>query len=174
MEQKIIEIALTELLEENKKTNQLNRDLIQSNKELTEKVASYERQLSEIKILPPPVDTAPIAAVCNQGIQKMTSIVEAQPKAVVRQIRILLFPEHNAREYYRTVFGRLIPWAIFIIALTAMLDLGRNYLTDWFTLHEQQLSNDQHQAAWKELEKMVGPQSKKIMQDAWDKALHDH
>jgi len=57
----------------------------------------------------------------NQLSDRVTSIsdrLERQPAAVNRNVRILLFPENNPGQYYKTVFGRLIPWASSLIILT--------------------------------------------------------
>jgi hypothetical protein len=57
----------------------------------------------------------------NQLFDVVTSIsdrLERQTAAVNRNVRILLFPENNASQYYKIIFGRLIPWASSLIILT--------------------------------------------------------
>jgi hypothetical protein len=38
--------------------------------------------------------------------------------AVNKQWRVLLFPKTNQGQYYKIVFGRLIPWGFGFVALT--------------------------------------------------------
>ena len=64
----------------------------------------------------------PIMTTNSQGLDKINNTIEAQPKSITRQFRILLFPEYGAREYYGLVFGRALMWMFLtLIALTFLL-----------------------------------------------------
>jgi hypothetical protein len=60
-----------------------------------------------------------------------TSIKETmdrQPAPVNRQFRILLFPETNTMQYYKLVFGRLVPCIFALIVLLSAISFGRQVL----------------------------------------------
>jgi hypothetical protein len=57
----------------------------------------------------------------NQLFDMLTSItnrLDRRPTSSCKNIRILLFPENNPDQYYKVVFGRLIPWLSGLIILT--------------------------------------------------------
>jgi hypothetical protein len=59
--------------------------------------------------------------IINQLFDMVTSItdrLDKQPAPVAKNIRVLLFPEDNPGQYYKIVFGRLIPWLSSLIILT--------------------------------------------------------
>ena len=56
---------------------------------------------------------------------KIKSAIEEQPKSVIRQFRILLFPEYGATEYYKLVFGRILFWMLIFLIATYLLTLGK-------------------------------------------------
>jgi hypothetical protein len=61
----------------------------------------------------------------------ISQIVESQPKNVIKQVRLLLFPETNAGQYYKNVFGRLMPWALGLILVTYGFNLGQKFIERW-------------------------------------------
>ncbi len=82
-----------------------------------EKVEGFEQKLKEQGVVKPIINTEPLHAMMTTFTEQVQATIMTQPKSIVRQFRILLFPEENAREYYRLVFGRLLFWMmIFLIA----------------------------------------------------------
>jgi hypothetical protein len=51
----------------------------------------------------------------NQRLDNLKATIACQTKNITRQFRVLLFPNSNAREYYRIVFGRLLFWMVIIL-----------------------------------------------------------
>ena len=126
MEEPILELAFNNLLEELKEVKQEQQKVARTLLTLTEKVEGFEQKLSSIKVTPPAVNMAPVITTISQELDKINSTIEAQPKSVTRQVRILLFPEYNAREYYGLVFGRLLMWIVFIFIATYYICLVKN------------------------------------------------
>jgi hypothetical protein len=56
------------------------------------------------------VDTNPIEKIVKAGILDMKLDIAAQPKAVVKKFQLLLFPEQDARLFYKIVFSRWFMW----------------------------------------------------------------
>jgi hypothetical protein len=96
--------------------------------ELKNKVDGFDKKLSGIKVTAPPVDTLPIKTLIETGINTMKKVVENQPKSVIRQVRLLFFPDVDTAKYYRIVFGRLIFWMVIILALLFLFALGQEWI----------------------------------------------
>ncbi len=108
MEDPILEIAFSNVLEELKEVKQEQQKTITALLLLNKKVDSFEQKLLNLKITAPATNMAPITTTISQELEKIKNTIEAQPKSITRQFRILPFPEHGAREYYGLVFGRLL------------------------------------------------------------------
>lgn len=128
METEIMQSVLTEVLEELKEVRQQQEKAAKALLTLTEKVDGFEQKLSIIKVTPPAANMTPVITTIMQELDKINSTIEAQPKSITRQVRILLFPEHGAREYYGLVFGRLFMWMLFILIATYLFMLGKEYI----------------------------------------------
>jgi len=128
MEDQILEIAFSNVLEELKEVKQEQQKTIATLLALSEKVDSFELKLLNLKITAPATNMAPITTTISQELEKIKNTIEAQPKSITRQFRILLFPEYDAREYYGLVFGRLLMWIFFIFIATYLFMLGKEYI----------------------------------------------
>jgi len=64
------------------------------------------------------------ASLENEECRAMLGVImtklDSEPKKAVRQIRILFFPETNQGQYYKIVFGRLIPWSFGFLAVIGL------------------------------------------------------
>ena len=85
-----IHTVLREVLDELKEVKQKQEEESKSILHLREKLEKNEQTLPVGKPIPPAGDSLTITSMINKE----------------------LFPEHNAIEYYRIVFGRLIFWMI--------------------------------------------------------------
>ncbi len=128
MEDQILEIAFSNVLEELKEVKQEQQKTLTTLLALMEKVDSYEQKLLNLKVTAPATNMVPVTTTIMQGLDKIKNTIEAQPKSITRQFRILLFPEYGAREYYGLVFGRLLMWMFFILIATYLFMLGKEYI----------------------------------------------
>jgi hypothetical protein len=124
MEMQIMETVLTELLEEQKLTNQINREQIEKIKVLENKVDSFTQKLESLKVMAPPVDTHPIEQIATQGFLAVAQEVAKQPKNVIKQTRLQLFPETNSDRYYKIILS----WGLLFLIATYMYFLVRQWL----------------------------------------------
>jgi hypothetical protein len=56
------------------------------------------------------VDTKPIEQIVKAGLLEVKLDIAAPPKAVVKKFQLLLFPEQDARLFYKIVFSRWFMW----------------------------------------------------------------
>jgi hypothetical protein len=128
MEQEVLQTVLTELLQELKEVRQQQAETAKALLEVKNKVGAFEQRLSEVKVAPPKVDTQFIAAAVDNGLSKIRSVIEAQPKSVTKEFRVLLFPQYNAGEYYRLVFGKALFWMLMFLIATYLYFSGREFI----------------------------------------------
>lgn len=122
-----LQIVLNEMVSEQKQANQMNIDLIEAVNKLANKVDSFSEKLDNIKVTPPATDTSSIELVVASGIDKMRRVVEAQPKNVVHEKRILFFPDSSSPEYYRVVLSIVFLFIFMVIVVTYCFFLLRGY-----------------------------------------------
>ena len=90
------------------------------------------------------------------------------PTSVTKQIRILLFPETNQGQYYRIVFGRLIPWGICLVVITYLYSLGGKAI-DAYGQHKENQQSAHYQRAWIYLKQIAKKRTLSAMDTAYSK-----
>ena len=138
----MLEIAFNNMVEEFREVRQQQAETNKVLSILAEKIRIFEERLDNPKVVPAPVNTVPITYALEEGIKKIKSTIEEQPKSIIRQFKILLFPEHNAREFYRIVFGRILFWMLIFLAITYLFALGRQYIDTDAIVKINRLEND--------------------------------
>ncbi|MDB5024298.1 MAG: hypothetical protein JWP78_2053 [Mucilaginibacter sp.] len=150
------------LAQQGKRINELE------NKEI--KMADYTPELKaihdELKNMNPEAKLDQLMA----KFDKIENLFENQPKQVNRQYRLLLFPETDQGQYYKIVFGRLIPWSIFFMVATYLFFLAENGIEAWGNVRYNQQS-EQCVRAWLYLNDHASKHIKKAMDQAWEKSL---
>jgi hypothetical protein len=122
-----LQIVLNEMVGEQKLANQMNIDLVAAVNKLANKVDSFSEKLDNIKVTPPATDTSSMELVVASGIDKMRRVVEAQPKNVVHEKRILFFPDSSSPEYYRVVLSIVFLFVFMVIVVTYCFFLLKGY-----------------------------------------------
>src|SRR5882724_8763419 len=146
----IMETVLNEILEELKLSNANHAENKAKLAEFGIRLEAFEQLLKDQKIIIPPVDTTPIQKIITDGIAaekdaikaglgqisegitkdllRMDVTIASQDKPVVRQWRILLYPEHWSREYYKLISGRIILLLLSLVGITYLYFLGRAWV----------------------------------------------
>lgn len=114
MEKDSLELVLNEFTEQQKKMVNQVSDLKTQIILLKEKTEGFEKKLDNLKVTSPPLDTTAVQNILSQGLSEVKKTITEQPKNILQHKRFLLFPEHNAREYYSVV----LRWILYIIIAT--------------------------------------------------------
>ncbi|MEJ7821157.1 MAG: hypothetical protein WKF85_02480 [Chitinophagaceae bacterium] len=129
MDSEIIETVLTEILGELKQSNVLNKENSLTLTENKNRLTIIEKKLESKDEIKTVVDTVPLEQIMSKSINNISAMIEKRPEKVSREFRILLFPEHNAREYYRIVFGRIIFWLVILVIAKYAYLLGSDLIS---------------------------------------------
>lgn len=174
MELEVFKDAMNEQLKEQQTTTKQIEELAKEVKDSSQKIDGFDQKLENQKIVAPAPDTGPIRAILTDFLERITKIVADQPKTVVHQRRLLLFPETNAGQYYKIVFGRLIPWGFAFIATAYVFTLCRQYIETSSQTSERRYYYEVYQDAWNRLDTTLGPVGRKKMQEALQHAVNAH
>jgi len=169
MEREILENAFAQALDE---LNDIKKSISEQNqliKKLTEKMEGFDEKPEQQKVRVPSVNMQPFGAMMTKFTAQLQATVMSQPKSIVRQFRILLFPEQNAGKYYRLVFGRLLFWMMIFLLATYLFVLSKHFIDNWAIIKEKQLEKTQYKNAWNYLYQHQNKQGKKKMEEAWEK-----
>ncbi len=148
MDTEIIESVLKEILEEQKAGVQVSKELDSSIKALAGKIDSFHQKLEQQKVIAPPSDTRMVQDIVASGILQIQQIVATQPKSIIRNFRLLLFPEMYAEHYYRIVFGRLLFWMMIFLFGTYLFILGKHGIESWQRIKEKETETNHYKKSW--------------------------
>ena len=90
-----------------------------------------------------------------------------QPKSIVRKFQILLFPEKDARLFYKVVFSRWFLWLAVMLFLTNLYKWGIHYSDTQKEIKLVQVENDRIRKAWNYMYNNNGKDVKKLMEKAY-------
>ncbi|HEY4290589.1 MAG TPA: hypothetical protein VGN00_25990 [Puia sp.] len=139
MNEQIINDVLNDILDELKQSNQSLKTLQTTIGDLQEKTAGFEQKLTGQQVIAPPADIAPIqeltASAINtiqQNVKKqleiIAAIVENQPKNVIKQWRVSLFPDNDINGSFKHLVNKITLGMICFALIAAGYKLGLHYL----------------------------------------------
>ncbi len=103
--------------------------------------------------------------------QKVSAIVEAQPKAIVRQWRLVFFPEHDYHGYYKFFVTRFLFWVTILAGIAVLFRLGMHWLDN---IHSQRQLQLQLQSQSAPFQKSYPEQSPPHPAAPPSKKIHKH
>lgn len=130
---------LTDILDELKQANLSLKEMKGVVKELEGRVGAFEQQLKDQQVIAPPADTEAVKQTVAGGLelfrqeqaacmQRMTAIVEAQPKNVVRQWRRSFFPAEDRVGNYQYFLKKASVVAMVMSLILAAFGFGIYWL----------------------------------------------
>ena len=150
MNEQIITDVLNDILVELKESNQSLKTLQTTVKDLQDKTAGFEQKLTDQQVIAPPADTTPIQELTGKAIDIMqqemkkelaairtdvigsmmniSTIVEAQPKNVIKQWRLSFFPDNDFNGSFKHLVNKITLGMICITLIGAGYKLGLHYL----------------------------------------------
>ena len=161
METEIIETVLTEILAELKQSNLINKGNNLAIIENKNRLISIEKKLESKDSTTPLVNTQPLEQIISTSMNNISALIDRKQEKGKREFRILFFPEHNTKEYYRVVFGRIIFWLVILVIAKYSYILG----SEWIN---KDYENQKFKKAWKNLYEQQDKANKKMMQKLID------
>jgi len=140
--------VLNEMLTELKQLRDGQKEMNKTILLLGEKVDGFQQHLENLKVEVPATDLQPvkdelaewavgfnglikegmekIQTTFSQHLQKLSAVIEAEPKPIVR--RISLFPETDRNGHFKFFISRLILGVLGALLLVGLFSLGQQYI----------------------------------------------
>ena len=163
-----LELVLKEILDEQQKTNIILAEHSKSINSLADNKKSLEENAEPV--LMNSINTKPIEEEIQKGIKMISSQIEMQPKSITRKFQILLFPEQDAKLFYKIVFGR---WLLLLAAMLLINDLykfGVQWNNNQKELKEYKFEKDRIVKAWNYMYTKTPRGIKRYMDSAYNNA----
>ncbi|HEY5464665.1 MAG TPA: hypothetical protein VIJ95_15490 [Hanamia sp.] len=135
MNEEILKAVLTEILEEQKMFSTNNGLLTKAIEDFSEKLSDFDNKLSNNH-----VSTEEEAKLVITNLQRLKTIIEAQPTQMIHEKRVLLFPETYKQEFYKIIFGKVVK----LLAIVTVTLFAFFFLKDLLIQHE----NEKFKNAW--------------------------
>ena len=162
-------LVLEEHTQEQANNTKAVNDLIAVVNVLTGKVEELGKKVDEPKPVIVSADTRPIQEIMKNGVADMKIIVGTKPQPVVKKFQILLFPERDAKLFYKIVFGR---WFLFLVLMLLIVNLYKfsiHWSDNQREIQREGLENDRINKAWYYLYDHEGKARRKVMDSAYSK-----
>jgi hypothetical protein len=131
------------------------------------------RELKEKIDNPKPVivtaDTRSMREVVNKGITDIKLIVGSKPQPIIRKIQLLLFPEKDAKVFYKIVFGRWFLYLVLMLSITCLYKFSVHWSDNQQQIQQKELETDRIKKAWIYLYYREDKAGKRVMDSAYSK-----
>ncbi|GAA0526662.1 hypothetical protein [Chitinophaga japonensis] len=169
IQKETLELVLEEFAEEQKSSTKSLNDLVTAVNRLSGKLSSFEEKLNTPKQVNVSVDTKPIQEIVRKGIADIVLAVASQPKNLVRKFQVLLFPEQDAKLFYKVVFGRWFLMLAIMLFITCFYKFSIHWSNNQKEIKLRQLENDRIKKAWNYLYYTHDKKTKRLMDSAYIK-----
>jgi hypothetical protein len=168
-EKETLQLVLEEHTQEQANNTKAVNDLVAAVNLLTGKVKGFDEKMDKPKPIIVSADTRPIQEIMKKGLTDIKLTVGSKPQPVVKKFQLLLFPEQDAKLFYKIVFGR---WFLFLILMLLIINLY-NFSVHWSDnqkeVQRKELENDRINRAWYYLYEQEGKAGKRLMDSAYAK-----
>ena len=171
IERETLQLVLEEFTQEQKTNNQHIEALIIAVNNVGNKIDGFIKEHKPGKNVLEPLDIKPIEAILQKSFLDIKYMIGRQPKNIIRKFQILLFPEQDAKLFYKIVFGRWFLWLGIMVALTNLYNWGIHYSDNNKEIEMRQIQNDRIRRAWEYMYINNDKETKKLMKKAYIKSL---
>jgi hypothetical protein len=160
-------LVLEEFTQEQRTTTQTINDLIVAVNTIGSKVDDVKKELDNPKSVSVTTDTRPIQQIIQKGLTDVKLMIGTQPKSIIRKFQILLFPEQDAKLFYKVVFSRWFLGLVFMLFLTNLYKWGIHYSDNQKEIKLEQIENDRIRKSWSYMYNNNGKEVKRLMEKAY-------
>ena len=170
IEKETLGLVLEEFTQEQKTANQSISDLITAVNTISNKVDDFKKELDKPKAVSVMTDTKPIQQIMQKGLTDVKLMIGTQPKSIIRKFQILLFPEQDAKLFYKVVFSRWFLWLVIMLFLTNLYKWGIHYSNNQKEIKMEQIENDRIRKSWNYMYNNNNKEVKRLMEKAYSNA----
>ncbi len=168
-EKETLQLVLEEHTQEQANNTKAVNDLITAVNGLSGKLRELEEKIDKPKAVIVSADTRPIQEIVKKGITDMKLTVGSKPQPLVKKFQILLFPEQDAKLFYKVVFGRWFLFLVIMLLINNVYNFSIHWRDSQTEIEIKKLETDKIYKAWDYLYKRQGKAEKKLMDSALEK-----
>ncbi|MES2004719.1 MAG: hypothetical protein V4450_09365 [Bacteroidota bacterium] len=159
MDNDVLEPVLQEILEELKQGDNLNRENTRTLIDQGKRIANIEKRVEQNPFSLSLNDKAWIKKLIEENADRVIKSIADQPREVTHVKRILLFPEHNAAEFYKVFYGRFFKWITILFIACFLYTLGKQYISahrekEWYREAYEQMLKQKEETSRKSKQKL--------------------
>lgn len=167
IEKETLGLVLEEFTQEQKNTNQTINNLVAAVNSIGSKVDNFKQELDNPKSVSVTTDTKPIQQIMQRGFSDIKLLIGTQPKSIIRKFQILLFPEQDAKLFYKVVFSRWFLWLAIMLFLTNFYKWGIHYSDSQKDIKLEQIESDRIRKSWNYMYNNNSKEVKRLMEKAY-------
>lgn len=164
----VLELVIRELLAEQQESSKMIALQTENINQLKASISSLRDNENANKVILQP-STKLVEEIIKKGVFDMQAVAASQPKNVTRKFQFLLFPEQDAKLFYKIVFGRWLVLLVVMLLITDAYKWGIHYSDNQKELRAQELVKDQVTRAWVYLYHQQGKKGKRSMDSAYQR-----
>jgi hypothetical protein len=169
-EKAMVLTVLEELAQEQANNTKAIIDLITTLNNQAGTIQELKGKIDKPKPVIVAADTGPIREIINKGVTDMKLIVGSKPHPIIRKIQILLFPEQDAKLFYKIVFGRWFLSLVLMLLIGCLYDFSVHWSDNQKEVWQKELENDRIKRAWFYLYGHEGKAGRRLMDSAYSKS----
>jgi hypothetical protein len=169
-EKMTLQLVLEEHTQEQENNTKAIHDLVSTVNILTGKIKDWEEKLDKPKPINISADTRQIQEIMKKGIADMKFIVGTKPVPVIKKYQLLLFPEQDAKLFYKIVFGRWFLFLVLMLLITNLYKFSVHWSDNQKEVEREQLERDRINRAWYNLYEQENRTGKRLMDSAYIKS----
>lgn len=166
MDKEALGLVLEEFTQALNLMNQNISDLITGSNNTTSKIEQIKREMSKPQATAVSEGDA-FGKMALKEVVRLREELQRQPQSLVKKFQLLLFPEQDARLFYKIVFSRWLTWLTVMLAITNIYKWAVHYSDIQKSVQVEQLENDQIRKSWKNLYHNSGKETKRLMEKAY-------
>ena len=171
IERETMQLVLEEFTLEQKTNNQHIDELIIAVKNIENKIDAFKNEHTIEKNVSEKLDIKQIEVILQKGFLDIKYMIGRQPKSITRKFQILLFPEQDAKLFYKIIFGRWFLWLAIMIAISNLYNWGIHYSDNSKEIEMHQIQNDRIRKAWDYMYNSSDKETKMLMEKAYINSL---
>jgi hypothetical protein len=169
-EKETVLIAVGALAEEQAQNTKALNDLITTVNMHSGTLQELKEKIDKPKPVIVTADTRPIQEAINKGVTDIKLLVGSKPQPIIKKIQILLFPEQDAKLFYKIVFGRWFLFLVLMLLITRLYDFSVHWSDNQKEVQREEMENDRIKKAWYYLYDREGKIGRRLMDSAYSKS----
>jgi len=167
-----LKLVLEEFISEQKSQTKSINDLAGAINSLSDRFIIVEEELKKSKPTSVSTNMQAIQKMLKKSISDIKLVLSTkEQKPIIKKYQLLLFPEQDARLFYKIVFGRWFLWLVVMLFITNLYKVAVHLSDNQSKVKLQLLENDRINKSWNYLYLNGDKGIKRVMENAYSHSV---